>query len=176
MEGSCDKQREVLRIDRLGQEIQRPHLHGRHRVFNPTVGRHHDDWNLGIELLGGSKHPKTVARLEPQVSQNKRRSVVAEQPVRLRLAPGLDDRIALPLQRMAQHCPQRVFVLDQKGWEPNGRGQALVASQRSQPGGTPARCASSSMSAMSAFKRSISSSTRCISDRTFWRSIATKAR
>src|SRR4029453_18035144 len=51
-----------------------------------------------------------------------------------------EDHVLLPLQRVPEHRPQRVLVFDDE----NLRGQ------RSQPGGTPARRASSSMSAICA--------------------------
>ena len=63
-----------------------------------------------------------------------------------RLVARFDDGVALRLERMAQHGAQRILVLDEQDGRIGG-GRARAA-HRSQPGGTPARRASSSRSAM----------------------------
>ena len=74
--------------------------------------------------------------------------------------------MALALQRVPEHRPQRVLVLDDED----------LGGQRSQPGGTPARRASSSMSAICLVDFSISAVTRASSAIAFWRSSAIFAR
>jgi hypothetical protein len=69
---------------------------------------------------------------------------------RFGLIARLEDGVVLPLQRMPQHGPERVLVFDEKN----------LRFQRSQPGGTPARRASSSISTMSLLAFSISEFTR----------------
>ena len=60
---------------------------------------------------------------------------------RLGLIARFDDGVSLRFERVAQHHAQRVFVLD----EQDGRIGCLTGprAHRSQPGGTPARRASS---------------------------------
>src|SRR5687767_1886848 len=76
----------------------------------------------------------------------------------LGLIPRLDDGVALPLERVAQHRAERVLVFDEK--DLSGRSGHAGGRQRSQPGGTPALRASSSISAICFLPRSTSSLTR----------------
>ena len=67
-------------------------------------------------------------------------------PHGLRLIARLEHGMALALQGVPQHRPQRVLVFDDENL---GRcGAHADGDQRSQPGGTPALRASSSMSAI----------------------------
>ena len=71
-------------------------------------------------------------------------------PHRLGLIARLEDGVALPLQRVPEHRAQRVLVLDDENL--GGSGTRGPGRQRSQPGGTPAWRASSSMSAIGFFE------------------------
>ena len=50
-ERTLDHQQQVIRIHRLGEEVERALLHRRDRVLDAAERRHHDDRQLRIELL-----------------------------------------------------------------------------------------------------------------------------
>ena len=56
-----DHQQQVIGIDGLGEKVHRAFLHRRHRVLDAAVRGHHDDRQLGIELLGRAQHAEAVA-------------------------------------------------------------------------------------------------------------------
>ena len=60
----------MIGIDRLGEEVERAFLHRRDRVLDAAERGHHDDRQLGIELLGGAQHAEAVALGQPQVGQH----------------------------------------------------------------------------------------------------------
>ena len=115
---SLDEQQQMIGIHRLGEEIHRAFLHRRHRVLDAAVGRHHDDRQLRIELLGRAQHAEAVAVGQLQVGQHDGRPCLLQLLYGRRLVHGLDDRVPLLLERVAQHRPQRIFVFDEK----DGRG------------------------------------------------------
>ena len=133
-----DEQQQVIGIDGLGQEVHRPFLHRRDRVLDAAVGGHDDDGDVGVDLLGGAEHAEAVPLGQAQIGQHDRRLLVLQQPHGLGLIARFEDDMILPLQRVPEHRAQRVLVLDDEN----------LGGQRSQPGGTPARRASSSMSAI----------------------------
>src|SRR5436190_9203839 len=92
----------------------------------------------------------------------------------LALIARLDDGVPLRLERMAQHYAERVFVLD----EQDGRVDAGAdpGAHRSQPGGTPARRASSSRAARPFLSSSICFFSVPSSASVFWRSRSMTAR
>ncbi len=73
-ERALDHQQQVIGVDRLGQEIERAFLHRRHRVLNAAERRHHDDRQLGIELLGRAQHAEAVAVGQPQIGEDDARA------------------------------------------------------------------------------------------------------
>ena len=154
-----DHQHEVIGIDGLGEKVERPFLHRGDGVLDAAVCRHHDDRQFRIQLFRRAQHAESIAFRQPQIRQHQRRPVVLHRAHRLALISGFDDHMAVAFDRKLQHHAQRVFVFD----EQNGERHAARRSQRSQPAGTLARRASSSMSAralvclaMSAFTRSCS--------------------
>ena len=50
-ERALDQQQQVIGIDRLGEKVERAFLHRRDGVLDAAERRHHDDRQLGIELL-----------------------------------------------------------------------------------------------------------------------------
>ena len=60
-ERALDHQQQVIGIDGLGEEVERAFLHRRHGILNAAERGHHDDRQLGIQLLGRAKHAKSVA-------------------------------------------------------------------------------------------------------------------
>ena len=140
----------MIGIDRLGEEVERAFLHRRDRVLDAAERRHDDDRQLGIELLRRAQHAEAVAFGQPQVGQHDRGSAGVQRGFGFGLIARLDDGVALRLERMAQHRAQRVLVLDEQngGWRLAAHGWTRGRrAHRSQPGGTPARRASSSRSA-----------------------------
>ena len=129
----------MIGIDGLGEEVEGAVLHRLDGVLDAAVRGHHDHGQLGVELLGGAQHAHAVALGQAQIRQHERGLGIAQRGDRFGLVASLDDVMALRLERELQHRAQRVFVFDEKD-----RG-ALTRPGRSQPGGTPARRASSSM-------------------------------
>ena len=66
-DGALDEQQKMVGINRLGQEVERPFLHRRHRVLNAAKRGHHDDRKLRIEVLGRTQDPESVSHRQPQV-------------------------------------------------------------------------------------------------------------
>ena len=107
-----------------------------------------------MTMTGSSGSSSLAARSTPKPSPSGSRRSDSTTPGRLalqrRFGFGLiarfDDGVPLRFERVAQHRAQRVLVLDEQD-----RGIGELAGRdahRSQPGGTPARRASSSRSAM----------------------------
>ncbi len=162
----------MVGIDGLREEVHRPLLHRDHGIFNAPVGGHDDDGDVGIDVLGGAQHAEPVAVGQAQIGQDNGGLGLLEMPDGFRLVARLDNGMALALQRQAQHRPERVFVLDEK--DLRGRGHREAA-QRSQPGGTPALRASSSMSAICFLPPSIACLTRASSATASLRSAVIRA-
>ena len=73
-ERALDHQQQMIRIDRLGQEVERAFLHRGDRVLDAAERRHDDDRQLGIELLRRAQHAEAVALGQPQVRQHDARA------------------------------------------------------------------------------------------------------
>ena len=146
----------MIGIDRLGEKVHRAGLHRLHGVLDAAERGHDDDRQLRIEVLGHREYAEPVTGRESKIGQHRRRRILSEPSDGLRLIARFDDGVALRFERQPQHRPKRVLVFDE---EDGGSG----ASQRSQPGGTPALRASSSMSAMALVCSAISLVTRASS-------------
>ena len=107
-------QHHVIGVDRLGEKVHRAFLHRRHRILNTAVRRHDDDLQFRVELLGGSKHPESVAHGKLEVGQDHRGPRLPQVLNRLRLVTGFDHDMPLRFERVAEHGPQRIFVFDEK--------------------------------------------------------------
>ena len=136
-----DEQQQVIGIDRLGEKVERAFLHRRDGVLDVAECGHHDDRQLGVQVLRGAQHAKTIAIGQPEIGEDHGRAHRLKRGHRLGLIARFDDGVPLRLERVTQHRPQRVFVLDQQ----DRRIGCLTGARahRSQPGGTPARRASS---------------------------------
>ena len=104
----------MIGIDRLGEEVERAFLHRRDGVLDAAERGHHDDRQLGIELLGGAQHAETVALGQPQIGQHDAGTRALQRGDGLGLIARFDDGVALRFERVAQHRAQRVFVLDEQ--------------------------------------------------------------
>ena len=145
LERARHEQSEVIGIDRLGEKIERAFLHRRDRILDAAVRRHHDDRDVGVEFLRGAQDAKAVAFRQAQVREDDRRALL-EHAHSLRLIARFEHGMALALQRMPKHRTQRVLVFDDENL--SGGGHSGRSFYRSQPGGTPAFRASSSVSAI----------------------------
>ena len=135
----------------------RAFLHRRHRILDAAVGGHHDDRQLGIDLLGGPEHAEAVALGSRRSDRTTAGLFLLQRRHGLGLIARFDDGVPLRLERMPQHRPQGVLVLDDEN----------LGGQRTQPAGTPARRASSSMSAICLVPFAISWSRRASSASAF---------
>jgi len=66
-ESAFDEQEEMVGVDRLSEEVERPLPHRGHCVLDAAVRRHHDDREVGVEFLGGAKDAEAVAFGKTQV-------------------------------------------------------------------------------------------------------------
>ena len=132
----------MIGIDGLREEVERPFLHRGDGILDAAVGGHHDHRRIGIELLRRPQHAEAVAIGQPQVGQDYRR-ILLEHADGFGLIARLEHGMALTLEGMPEHRPERILVFDD---EDLSGGSHSGAGQRSQPGGTPAFRASSSMS------------------------------
>ncbi len=145
LERARHEQREVIGIDRLGEKIEGAFLHRRDRVLDAAVRGHHDDRHIGVELLRRAQHAKPVAFGQAQVREHDRGALL-KHAHGLGLIPRLEHGMTLPLERVPEHRTQRVLVFDDENL--SGGGHSDGSCYRSQPGGTPAFRASSSVSAI----------------------------
>ena len=102
---------------------------------------------------------KTVALRQSQIGQHERRPVLLHRAHRLALFSGFDDHVAVAFDRQLQHAAERIVVFDEENGERHGTRDV----QRSQPAGTFARRASSSMSAIALVCLTMSALTRSCS-------------
>ena len=72
LERARDEQQQVIGIDRLGEEVERAFLHRGHRVLDAAVRGHHDDRQVGVDLLRRAQHAEAVAVRQPQIRQHDR--------------------------------------------------------------------------------------------------------
>ena len=111
-ERTLHHQQQMVGIDGLGEKVERAFLDGFDGVLNRAVRGHHDNRQLGIQLLGGAQHAEAVALGEPQVRQDDARARRAQRPDGFGLVARFDHAVAVGLQRQAQHGAQRVLVFD----------------------------------------------------------------
>ena len=130
-ERALDHQQQMIGIDRLGEKVERAFLHRRDGVLDAAEGRHHDDGQFGIELLGGAQHAEAVAVRQPEVGQHDAGTRALQRGDGLGLVARFDDGVALRLERVAQHRAQRVLVLDEQDRRiGRARARALTAASR----------------------------------------------
>ena len=128
-------QQQVIGIDGLGQEVHRAFPHRRHGVLDAAVGGHDDDLQLGVELLGGAQHAEAVAGRQLQIGQDDGRTRLPQLLDRFGLVARFEDDVALRLERMAQHRPQRVLVFDEERLGKDGQRCSVTRLQLSHPAG-----------------------------------------
>ena len=124
LERAADEQQQVIRIDRLGEEVERPFLHRRHGVLDAAVRRHDDDRHVGVDFLRGAQHAEPVPFGQAEIGEDQRGLRLLQEPHRLGLIARLDDGMPLPLERMPQHRSQRVFVFDEENLGRSGHARA----------------------------------------------------
>ena len=120
------------------------------RTASSTVaeGGHHDDGHVGVGFLGRLQDVEPAARGQPQVGEDDEEARGLQAAARLVGVAGLVDGEPRASERLAQHAPQRLLVLDDEHVRHGGRlGDGSGYRSRSQPGGMPFRRASSSRSA-----------------------------
>ncbi len=76
-ERALDHQQQVIGVNRLGQEVERPVLHRRDSILNGAVGGHDDDREIRIGVLGGAQHAESVAIRKPEIGEHDRRQGLA---------------------------------------------------------------------------------------------------
>ena len=174
---AVDDERQVIGIDGLGQEVERAVAHRRHGILDAAVGGHHHHGHGGVHGLHRAQHAEAVAGGQPQVGDDDVGLLrAASAALGVGLVAGLDHGVAVRLEGEAQHRAQRVAVLDDEHHRAGRRGVAAAQRQRSQPAGTPALRASSSMSLIALVCAAISRCTRSSSATAFRRFCSITAR
>ena len=114
-----NQQQEVVRVDRLGEEVHRSLFHRLDSVLDAAVGGHHDDRDLGVELLGRPQYAKPVTTRQPEVSQYYGRAMLLQSSGRLDLVGRLDHRVLTSFQGVTEHRTKRFLLLDDQrlGWQ-----------------------------------------------------------
>jgi hypothetical protein len=110
--GAARSEQQVIRINRLGEKVERALSHRRHGVLKAAERRHHDDRISGSVSLRGRSTPRAVAFRQAQIRQHDPGTARSQQLDRFRLVAALDDGVALRFERVAQHHAKRIFVLD----------------------------------------------------------------
>ena len=95
-----DEQQQMIGIDRLREKIERALLHRGHRVLDAAVRGHHDDGNVGVDLLGRPQHAEAVAFGQAQIGQHQRGLRLLEHLHGLRLVARFDHGMPLALEGM----------------------------------------------------------------------------
>ena len=65
LQRACHEQQEMIGIDGFGEKVERAFLHRRHRVLDAAVGSHHDDRDIGVDLLGRAQHAEAITIGKP---------------------------------------------------------------------------------------------------------------
>ena len=112
-----DHQQQVIRIDRLGEKIERAFLDGFDSILNRAVRGHDDDRQLGIQLFGRVQDAKAVSLGQAQIREHDAGPRGAHGLRRFAFVARFNHAVALRFKREAQHRSQRFFVFD----EQNGR-------------------------------------------------------
>ena len=124
LERASDEHQQVLGIDGLREEVERPLAHGAHRVLDAAEGGHHDDRHVRVGVLGLSQHAETVTDGQPQVGEHERGTAPCEECAGLGGVAGLGHHVARGLEGEAQHAPKRVLVFDEEDFRSSGRHRA----------------------------------------------------
>src|SRR5688572_1668638 len=113
-DGALHHQQQVIRIDRLGEEVRGALTHGPDGILNAAVGGHHDHRQLGIELLGGTQDAEAIADGQLEVGEDDGGTRLPDLVHGLGLVARLEDDVSLRLEGVAQHLPQRILVFDEE--------------------------------------------------------------
>ena len=80
--------------------------------MDAAIGGHHDDLQLGIELLGRAKDTEAVADGKLQVGEDDDWTSLLQLLHGLRFIASLEHGMAMRFQRMPQHGPERILVFN----------------------------------------------------------------
>jgi hypothetical protein len=109
-ERTLHHQQQMIGIDGLGEKVERAFLDGFDRVLNRAVCSHHDNRELGIQLLGGPQDAEAIALGKPQVRQDDAGPRRSQGTDGFGLVARFDHAVAMGLERMAEHRAQGVLV------------------------------------------------------------------
>ena len=98
LERARHEQQQMIGIDRLGEKIERPLLHRGDRVLDAAVGGHHDDRNIGVDLLRRAQHAEAVPFGQAQIRQHQRGLRLLQRLHRLRLIARFNHGMPLALE------------------------------------------------------------------------------
>ena len=110
---AVEEEQQVVGVDRLGEEVGGPLLHGPHRLLDGAEGGHHQHRRLGVGLAGRLQHVEAAARGQPEVGEDDQVAGGLEPPARLVGVARLFDGIAAATRASsaascgATPCPRR---------------------------------------------------------------------
>jgi hypothetical protein len=117
LERAPDHHQQLVDLERLLQVVERPQLHRLQRALDRGVRRHHQNLR---PLAFGRRGDELANELEAAqfrhhvVDDQHVDGALAEQPLRLARAGGLDHRVAGVPQRAPQRLQDFFFVVDEK--------------------------------------------------------------
>ena len=110
----------MIGLDRFRQEIHRPFTHRRHRVLDAAVRGHHDDRQIGIELLRGAEDAKAIANGQLEIGQDDDGAGLTELANGLGLVARLEHGMAVRLEGVPEHGPEGISIFDYEYGERGG--------------------------------------------------------
>ena len=112
-----DPQEQLLQVERLGDVVGRPLLHGLHRRLHRPVGGDQDEGDLGIHGLDPAQQldPRHARHLE--VADHQVHPRVLHAAERLGPAAGQEDLVPLLLQEAADELALRRLVIHDQDTE-----------------------------------------------------------
>ncbi len=123
-----DHQEQVIGFDGLGQKVHRPFAHRGDGVLDASVRGHHDDGQIGVELLRCAKDAESITNRQLEIGQDDDRAGPTKLANGLWLITRLEHGMAVRLEGVPEHGPERVSVFDdENGEDEDIRGLVTVA-------------------------------------------------
>ena len=127
-QGAFDQEIDLIKVQRLGDEVVGAAAHGLHCGVHRAIRGHHDHhWRPGHAQRGLQKlHAVVIA--QPQIGQHHVHRLILQHLHRIRRV-GRDIDVEIVLQRLAQAVASVLFVIDDEdGGEVLGHGEVMKKS------------------------------------------------
>jgi hypothetical protein len=114
--GLAQGQQDFVGLERLGDIVVGPALHGFHGRVQVPVGGHHDHRGLHLPALERLQQLQPVHLGHDHVQEDEIEKVGLRQAQRLLPAPGGQDLIPFPLEDQGKHVAHGFFVVDDQNF------------------------------------------------------------